>query len=141
MQGLRRIIVPSVLAMLVLASSAVYAQSAEMWLSKMNQAVHGLNYTGNYVYINDGQIDNMQIVHQVSDKGENERLLSLNGEAREILRDSEKVTCILPADKSVIISKYKAGTGLPARPGRSGTVYGHCRNAPRRGGSARTAFR
>ena len=105
LSGLRRVIAHSAFAMVVLASPVIHAQSAEMWLSKMNQAVHGLN---------DGRIDNMQIGHRVDDKGETERLLSLNGEAREILRDSEKVTCILPADKSVIISKYKAGAGLPA---------------------------
>ena len=102
------------LLIVALFSTVVHAESAEMWLSKMNEAVHGLNYTGTYVYINDGRIDTMQIVHRVDDKGERERLLSLNGEAREILRDSEKVTCILPADKSVIVGKLKAGTGLPA---------------------------
>jgi len=96
-----------------LGSSVVYADSVEMWLDKMNKAVHGLNYSGTYVYINDGRIDTMQIVHRVDENGERERLLSLNGEAREILRDSEKVTCILPADKSVIIGKHKKGTGLP----------------------------
>jgi len=102
------------LIIITLFASVAHAESTEMWLSKMNEAVHGLNYTGTYVYINDGHIDTMQIVHSVDDKGERERLLSLNGEAREILRDSEKVTCILPADKSVIVGHLKAGTGLPA---------------------------
>lgn len=85
-----------------------------MWLSKMQSAVHGLNYTGTYVYINNGQIETMKIVHGIDETGGRERLLSLNGEAREILRDSEKVICILPADRSVIIGKRKSGTGLPA---------------------------
>ena len=97
----------------VLGLPVVHAESVEMWLDKMNKAIHGLNYTGTYVYINDGRIDTMQIVHRVDEQGERERLLSLNGEAREILRDSDKVTCILPADKSVIIGKHKKGSGLP----------------------------
>jgi len=97
----------------VLGSPMLHAESVEMWLDKMNKAVHGLNYSGTYVYINDGRIDTMQIVHRVNETGERERLLSLNGEAREILRDSDKVTCILPADKSVIVGKHKSGTGLP----------------------------
>ena len=100
-------------AAMMLASPG-HAETLEKWLGKMNAAVHGLNYTGTYVYINKDRIDTMQIVHYVDQTGEHERLLSLNGEAREILRDSDKVTCILPADKSVVIGKHKAGTGLPA---------------------------
>lgn len=104
----------SLLIAIILVAPSVHAEEIEMWLSKMNKAVHSLNYTGTYVYINQDQIETMQIVHGVDEKGERERLLSLNGEAREILRDSEKVICILPADRSVIIGKRKSGTGLPA---------------------------
>ena len=102
------------LLILLLITPLAYAESVESWLDKMNNALHGLNYTGTYVYINDDRIDTMQIVHRVDKEGQRERLLSLNGEAREILRDSNKVTCILPADKSVIVGKHKAGSGLPA---------------------------
>jgi len=99
---------------IILFSTSAQAEDIEELLNKMNSAVHSLNYTGTYVYINDGQIETMQIVHAVDKNGERERLLSLNGEAREILRDSEKVTCILPADRSVIIGKHKEGAVLPA---------------------------
>jgi sigma-E factor negative regulatory protein RseB len=102
------------LLLLSLLAPAALAETVEVWLDKMNDAVHGLNYTGTYVYINKDRIDTMQIVHRVDAKGERERLLSLNGEAREILRDSEKVTCILPADKSVVVGQHKKGTRLPA---------------------------
>ena len=102
------------LVVLAFFSSAVYAETVDVWLEKMNKAVHELNYTGTYVYINNDQIDTMQIIHRVDANGERERLLSLNGEAREILRDSQKVTCILPADKSVIVGQHKKGSGLPA---------------------------
>jgi sigma-E factor negative regulatory protein RseB len=104
----------SLLLVLVVLSNPAQADSVEMWLEKMNQAIHGLNYTGTYVHINNDRIDTMQIVHRVGEDGERERLLSLNGEAREILRDSEKVTCILPADQSVIVGHNKAASGLPA---------------------------
>lgn len=89
------------------------ADSADMWLSKMQKAIHSLNYTGTYVYLHRGQIETMQIIHAVDGEGEKERLLSLNGEAREILRDSNSVTCILPADRSIVVGKLKAGSGLP----------------------------
>ena len=102
------------LAILLLITPVAHAESVESWLDKMNNALQGLNYTGTYVYINGDRIDTMQIVHHVDEDGQRERLLSLNGEAREILRDSNKVTCILPADQSVIVGKHMAGTGLPA---------------------------
>jgi sigma-E factor negative regulatory protein RseB len=113
-QGIPLEVKKYLILLLVLFGPVVHAESVETWLNKMNGALHGLNYTGTYVYINDNRIDTMQIVHVVDEQGEHERLLSLNGEAREILRDSDKVTCILPADKSVIVGKHKAGTGLPA---------------------------
>lgn len=102
------------IAIILAAPSVVHAEEAELWLGKMYEAVHTLNYSGTYVHINQDQIETMQIVHGVDENGERERLLSLNGEAREILRDSEKVVCILPADRSVIVGKHKAGSGLPA---------------------------
>ena len=102
------------LLIVLLGPSLAYAEDAHSWLKRMNAAVHGLNYTGTYVYISGDQIDTMQIVHRADESGEHERLLSLNGEAREILRNSEQVTCILPADRSVIIGQHKAGSGLPA---------------------------
>lgn len=99
---------------LTLAGVAVAADNNQMWLAKMNDAVHSLNYSGTYVHINNGQIETMQIVHHVGPDGEKERLFSLNGEAREILRDSKQVTCILPANRKVVIGNLTGGSTLPA---------------------------
>lgn len=80
----------------------------------MNRAVHAMNYAGTYVHINRGRLETMRIVHAVSSRGEHERLLSLNGEAREVLRDSNQVTCILPAERLIIIGKPKSRGALPS---------------------------
>jgi sigma-E factor negative regulatory protein RseB len=114
----------TLLLVFVFLTSPAQADGVEMWLEKMNQAIHTLNYTGTYVHINNDRIDTMQIVHRVGEDGERERLLSLNGEAREILRDSEKVTCILPADQSVIVGHHNAGSGVPALLPSDVTDYG-----------------
>ena len=112
MQARKYIWVECVLILIVSLSSGAYAESASVWFDRMNRVVRELNYTGTYVYISDGRIDTMQIVHRVDDKGERERLFSLNGEVREILRDSKEVTCILPANKSVIVGELKSRAGL-----------------------------
>ena len=38
----------------------------------------------------------MRVIHVVAPDGERERLVSLNGSAREVLRDKDTVTCIMP---------------------------------------------
>ena len=103
----------SLLFAVFLFSPLACAGEAEAWLSKMNNAVHSLNYSGTYVYINEGQLETMQIVHRKDKDGERERLLSMNGESREIIRQGGRVTCILPADRSVVTGKHKSATGLP----------------------------
>lgn len=90
------------------------ADGTDTWLVKMNKAIRSMDYTGTYIHINQGQIETMQIVHVVDETGERERLLSLNGEAREILRDGDRVTCILPADRFVVVGQLKSDFGLPA---------------------------
>ncbi len=90
------------------------ASDADTWLIKMNNAIRSMDYAGTYIHISQGQIETMQIVHAVDETGERGRLLSLNGEAREILRDGERVTCILPADRSVVVGQLKSDFGLPA---------------------------
>ena len=102
------------LAVLTGAGFAVHADNTDMWLIKMNKAIHSMNYTGTYIHINQGKIKTMQIVHAVDETGEHERLLSLNGEAWEILRDNNHIICILPADRSVMVGKPNSDFDLPA---------------------------
>ncbi len=104
----------TVVWVMVFAGLPVNADNTDMWLVKMNKAIHSMNYTGTYIHINQGQIETMQIAHAADEAGERERLLSLNGEAREILRDGDHVTCILPADRFVVTGHLKSEFGLPA---------------------------
>ena len=88
--------------------------NVEMMLVKMNKAIHSTNYFGTYVHIHQHQVEAMRIFHSVGDRGKRDRLVSLNGEAREVLRDGNQVTCILPAERLIIVGKPNTSTGLPA---------------------------
>lgn len=79
------------------------------WLERMVQAAHQFNYTGTFVYQHGGSLQTMQIIHAVDDDGEHERLVSLSGPAREVIRDHDKVTYILPEDSSMVLEH----TGTP----------------------------
>lgn len=83
------------------------------WIEKMSSAMQNLNYTGTFVYIHDSEVETMKIFHSKLDGVEHERLVSLNGEAREIIRNADSVVCIWPGSKSVIVSKSQPRTPFP----------------------------
>ena len=83
------------------------------WLDRMNHAVRNLNYEGTFVYMHDNQLEAMQITHVKDENGQRERLFSLNGESREILRNNELLTCIWPSTKAVLIDKTRQAVQLP----------------------------
>lgn len=95
-------------------------QDAPTWLEKMSEAMRNLNFQGTFIYRHDDQLESMRIVHARDGDGEHERLLSLNGEAREILRDSSHLTCIWPRSRSVVVDKARQATPLPAWDPHSG---------------------
>lgn len=90
-------------ASLILSPATIAADLAYDWLMKMNRATRQLNYDGTFVYQHDGQLEAMRIVHSVEEGSVRERLVSLNGAAREVIRDDRQVMCYLPDRKSVVV--------------------------------------
>jgi sigma-E factor negative regulatory protein RseB len=94
--------------------------SASDWLVKISNAAHRLNYDGTFVYRLGDQIEVMRIVHKVDGGRVRERLVSLNGAPREIIRDDKAVLCYLSDEKSVAVNhrgidKQKFPALLPDR--------------------------
>lgn len=87
---------------------------ARDWLDRMNQALRTLNYEGTFIYRHGQQVETMQIVHGYDQSGTRERLVSLTGEAREIIRDRELLTCVWPASKSVLVEPRRGRSGFPS---------------------------
>ncbi len=81
------------------------AQAADDWLLSMSQAVRARNYQGVLVYATGGEMRSLRIVHRFQNGREQERLQSLTGEAREVLRDNEIVTCIHPKNQRVMVDR------------------------------------
>lgn len=105
-------------ALSLVASGAVFADagSVKIWLDKMARAVESLDYRGDFVYMHDDRIEVMRIVHRYGEAGEQERLSSLNGAPREVIRDNDRVTCILPEDESVMMETYLGDALFPTIP-------------------------
>ncbi|WP_018231175.1 MucB/RseB C-terminal domain-containing protein [Thioalkalivibrio thiocyanodenitrificans] len=106
-----------VLACSLLGSPVAWAEDhrADLLLQRMIQAVENLSYEGTFVYIHGQKTETMQIVHTRDERGQRERLLSLTGEPREVIRDDNILTCIWPASRSVVIEPRRSRLGgLPA---------------------------
>lgn len=95
-----------VVAAVTAQAAAADARSAHQWLQRMVSAMQETDYTGVFVYRQGASTpESMRIVHRGGEAVDEveERLHSLDGVAREIIRDGNRVTCILPDSRSVMV--------------------------------------
>ena len=79
--------------------------AARALLQSMHDATRRLNYEGVFIYQRGAQIDSMRLVHKYDGEGEKERLISLSGPAREVIRDGTLVTCLFADDQEAMVEK------------------------------------
>lgn len=80
-----------------------WAQDAASWLSRAAAAARQLNYSGTIVYQHGGHVETSRLVHYADTTGELEKLVSLDGPAREVIRTATEVRCYYPDAKVVRI--------------------------------------
>ncbi len=113
-RSLKHLLVAGLLAFHVAAAPASEGgNEARQLLERMAVAAHRLNYEGTFIYVHDGHLQTMRIIHAATPEGERERLVSLNGPSREVIRDNDQVTCIFPDEQSVRVEKSGAVRPLP----------------------------
>lgn len=94
----------SLLLLPVAASAEDLSPEAMNLLEKMAMASQKVNYSGTFVFQHGGQVETSRIAHFVNPAGGVlERLETLDGPAREIIRSNDQVTCYLPDNKVVLI--------------------------------------
>lgn len=91
--------------LIVFACAGVQAEDAYSWLQKMNQASRSLSLSGVFVYQTQGRSETSRIYRLVDGTGEHERLETLDGTPREVVRHNENVQCFLPADKILVLDR------------------------------------
>lgn len=109
--SLRKNLLPVLLSTLI--SVPAMADPAMDWVQKMSSAMRNLNYRGDFVYLHDNQLESMRISHYTDENGEKERLISLNGEAREVIRDNQNLTCIWPSSRKVVVDFSRRNSFSP----------------------------
>jgi len=102
-------------ALLTVVSTANAAdREARQWLERMSEALATRNYEGRFFHMRDSRREAMRIYHRV-DKGKvTERLVSLDGSGREIIRNQTEVICYLPDRRTVLVEKRTDDNSLLA---------------------------
>ncbi|HEX5649575.1 MAG TPA: sigma-E factor regulatory protein RseB domain-containing protein, partial [Steroidobacteraceae bacterium] len=80
-----------VAGVLALPLQAAHAQADEArdWLERMSQALAERNYEGLFTHSTPGRTESMRIVHRAEQGRSLERLVSLDGSGREVVRTRE----------------------------------------------------
>lgn len=102
----------AIAAGLVLGSSASAADDAGKWLVKVSHAARTANYEGVLVYRGEETLETFRVIHRYADGAERERAQSMTGEVREVLKQNDKVTCLLSKDRQLSTDARAAPKGL-----------------------------
>ena len=89
-------------------------ENAADWLERMNAAVEELSYRGVFVHMQGESVETLSVVHLNEDGRISERIMSLDGAGREIIRDGEIVHCILPDEETVLLEDGNDASPLAA---------------------------
>jgi sigma-E factor negative regulatory protein RseB len=88
-------------AVALLSAAACAEDNAVEWLVRMGDAARTMNYQGVLVYRDDDVLETLSLLHSNRDGEERERLVSLSGAPREIQRQNDQITCLLPEKQQV----------------------------------------
>jgi len=97
-------------------SMAGDSASAREWLERMTTAMSQMSYQGTFVYVRDDVVETMRITHVTDETGVRERLYSVSGPHREVIRDRKGVRCVLEDSAAVVEDKVVASSYFPELP-------------------------
>lgn len=106
----RNAVITAVALLPGLVVADVWAEEVRAWLDRMNRAVEELNYEGTFVHVLGGNAELLHIVHRNQEGDIGERIVSLDGIGREIIRRGDEVQCILP-DRRVVLLERRGASG------------------------------
>lgn len=103
------------LVILGLAGGPVWAAGdAGELLVRLSDAARKANYEGEIVYQAQNRLQTLKVVHGISDGVEMERIQSLTGAPREVVKRDGKVVCILSKDRRLTSDRSTPPSLLPA---------------------------
>lgn len=98
----------------LVGSQRALAEDAAAWLSRAAGAAKQLNYVGTIVYQHGGRVEMSRLVHVNDGEGEQEKLTTLDGPAREIIRTQGEVRAYYPDSRVVRIEPRTFRNAFPS---------------------------
>jgi sigma-E factor negative regulatory protein RseB len=92
------------------------SREARVWLERMTTAMSQMSYQGTFVYVRDNVVETMRITHVTDENGIRERLYSVSGPQREVVRNKKGVRCVFEDSASVVEDQVVASSYFPALP-------------------------
>src|SRR5688572_13358390 len=118
---------PAIAVALGLVATPAFAESGQEWLARMGTALDNTSYVGEFVCESAGRTERLAITHRVRDGVVSERLVSLTGHGRELVRENDEVVVYLPDQKLAIIERRSGRSdlmgSLPQFEGRMASWY------------------
>lgn len=114
---------------LLLIFTAAHADSRDpsVWLDRMGEAVEKTSYEGTVIRVRNGEAEALKVVHTYADGVIREKVVAQEGNGLELIRNGNKVHCILPDRKSVLVEEWNDQSTLfstlPSRDIRFGSEY------------------
>lgn len=109
------IVLATGLALQAVAVEDEAVESARTLINRMSEASRNLNYDGIFIYQRGGTTNTLRLIHRAGEDDEMERLVSLTGSAREVIRNRQKVTCYFPEDQAVMVEKSRQRELFPTQ--------------------------
>ncbi len=126
---MRRVLALAVAGVVALAlpSAEAAGPTAREWLERMTESLATRDYDGLFTHTAGQQSETMRIVHRMEDGRSVERLVSLDGSGREIVRTPGEVHFYMP-DRRVVLVEPRSDEGsllkaLPAPGPRLDSLY------------------
>lgn len=84
------------------------------WLQTIAFAAHQTNYSGTFIYQYGNHVETSRITHISNQDGEQEKLESLDGPHREVIRDNDEVWCSADGHKPIRLINHHKDRAFPA---------------------------
>mgnify|MGYP001361015955 CR=1 FL=1 len=105
---------PLAFLLLSLAAAPAAADSAHQWLGRMAEAMSRLDYRGILIYRHGATLDTLEVAHRHDENGLRERIATLSGTEREIIRRDGEIRCLYPDDRSLVLEGRLSESLFPA---------------------------
>ncbi len=94
-----RVVSAAMIGAVLLGAPPVNAEGPEYWLSRLAHASQAVSFHGEVSHRHGDRVQAMELARRVGPDGYAERILTLSGSPREVVRDGKTITCVLPAGR------------------------------------------